>query len=103
MDTQDRYAQGQTQEAMDAAMEIFAQFAGLVGISPDDPAALAVAKRWQEHINMYYYECPDEVFAVVGQFYPTDKDFVEFTDGFAPGTAQFMCDVIAAYCAANKQ
>ena len=85
----------QTEEMND----IFRGFAGLRGTAPASPAAKAQVKRWQDFITAHFYRCTDEVLAGLGQMYTADQRFCGNLDRFGAGTALFMSEAIAAYCA----
>lgn len=91
-----QYSEGQTAQAERAALEIFAQFGAIRHTDPAGEQARALAKKWQAHINKYYYECPDEIMPILGNAYASDESFVQFTDDFGEGTALFMSQAIMA-------
>jgi len=91
----------QDDAVMMAAGEIFAAFASLAAAGADPAAAEAqsLAKRWQDCITENWYPCTKQVLAGLGRMYICDERFQKNLDAYGAGTAQFMHDAIAAYCA----
>ena len=90
------------QDDMLADMDaIFAGFAALRGADPAGAEAQALVRRWQDHITRYHYPCSAEILACLGQMYTADARFTANLDRFGEGTARFMSEAIAAYCAAQ--
>lgn len=79
--------------------EIFAAFAALVGTDPASAEATALVQRWQAHITKNFYECSNEILAGLGLMYTADERFTQNIDQYGEGTAQFICEAIAAFCA----
>jgi hypothetical protein len=52
----------------------------------------------QNHISENYYLCTNEILAGLGQMYVADERFKNNIDKRADGTAEFICEAIAAYC-----
>lgn len=53
----------------------------------------------QHHAGIeIFYDCPPEMYRVLGQMYVQDKRFMEYYDGFKPGLAKFVAEAIAYYC-----
>ncbi|MDD4797680.1 MAG: MerR family transcriptional regulator [Eubacteriales bacterium] len=85
------------------ANAIFQDFAAHRGDDPAGEAVQDVVARWQAHITRYHYACSNEILGCLGQMYVQDARFTDNIDQFGEGTAQLMCDAIAAYCASNTR
>lgn len=87
----------QVNSAMD---ERIAEFADCKrkGFAPDSKEAQSFAKKWQDFITDNYYTCTKEILASLGEMYVADERFLKNIDRHGDGTAQFMCEVIKAYC-----
>ena len=79
---------------------IFGEFAACrqAGESSDSPAAIALAKKLQQHITDNYYTCTKEILMGLGQMYVMDERFTANIDTHGEGTAAFASAAIAAYC-----
>jgi hypothetical protein len=79
---------------------IMAEFAVCMknGEEADSPAAQEMVKQLQDHITQNYYHCTKQILAGLGQMYVADERFKNNIDKHADGTAQFICEAIAAYC-----
>ena len=82
---------------MDRIMAAFA-LAMKNGEMPDSPEAQQLVRTLQDHITRNYYHCTDQILAGLGQMYAADERFRSNIDKHADGTAQFICEAIAAYC-----
>ena len=80
---------------------IFAQFAQAMeqGAAPEDGEAQRLVKKLQEHITQNHYNCTREILFCLGQMYVADERFQQNIDRHAPGTACFVSQAIAGYCA----
>ena len=85
-------------EEMDAVMAEFS-LCMKSGAAPDSAEAQALAKALQDHISANYYLCTKEILAGLGQMYVADERFRANIDKHGDGTAAFIRDTIAAYCA----
>ena len=85
-------------EGMD---HIMAEFALCMknGNAPDSGEAEHLVKQLQNHITQNYYNCTDQILAGLGQMYVADERFQNNIDKHGDGTAEFICEAIAAYCA----
>ena len=91
----------QTQDALAKGMDhIMAEFARCMknGATPDSAEAQDLVKRLQSHITENYYVCTNQILAGLGQMYVADERFQNNIDKHAAGTADFICQAIAAYC-----
>ena len=91
-----RYTPEQEARILAEQEEIFQAFGACT--DPEGEEAMALVKRWQEHITLYHYNCTDGILACLGQMYVNDPKFRESLDKYGPGTAQTMSGAIAAYC-----
>lgn len=85
-------------EEMDAVMAEFS-LCMKSGAAPDSAEAQALAKALQDHISANYYLCTKEILAGLGQMYVADERFRANIDKHGDGTAAFVSEAIAAYCA----
>lgn len=85
-------------EEMDAIMAEFA-LCMKSGAAPDSAEAQALAKALQDHISANYYLCTKEILAGLGQMYVADERFRANIDKHGGGTASFVSEAVAAYCA----
>nr|WP_243108439.1 MerR family transcriptional regulator [Maliibacterium massiliense] len=93
-----RYTKADWQRIKEAQDALFARFAAL---RKGDPAALEAQQltaQWQQHIATYYYDCPIEMLAQLGEMYVGDARFARNLDRYGAGTAAFMRDCIRQYC-----
>lgn len=68
------------------------------GYIADSPEAQTLVKELQNHITKNYYTCTNEILAGLGQMYVADERFKDNIDKHAPGTAEFISQVIKIYC-----
>ena len=61
------------------------------------------ATKLLQAIRTYGFDCSIEVFGHIGKGYVYNPEFKENIDKFAPGTAQYTADVIAAYVRTNAE
>ena len=81
-------------------MGIFAEFGKVKDQSPDSAEAVAVAKKFQNHISEHYYQCTDEILMSLGRMYAGGGDFkTNFDKVGGVGTAEFACKAIEAMIA----
>jgi len=95
----------QKQGELIAAMNgIIAEFALCMrsGGTTDGEQAQALVRSWQAFISEHYYCCTDEILAGLGQMYTADERFRSNIDAHGEGTARFMSEAIAAYCAQKR-
>ena len=69
------------------------------GTPADDPAAMDVAEQHRAHISRWFYDCPVEMHAGLGQMYAADSRFTENIDKAGEGLAEYMSAAIAANAA----
>lgn len=69
---------------------IMAGFGKLVGMAAEDPAVQEQVKAWKDHLQRYYYDCTDEIFAGLAAMYVQDERFMKNIDKHGAGTAQLM-------------
>ena len=80
-------------------------YAGLVelmttGEPADSAAAAALVDRHRAHISRWFYDCPPEIHAGLGQMYALDPRFQENIDTAGQGLAAYLSEAIAARYAA---
>jgi len=68
-------------------------------LAPDGEAAQELVKRWQSYITTNFYNCTKEILSGLGLMYTGDGRFTENIDQNGKGTALFMANAIAIYCA----
>lgn len=95
----DRYTKKDWALITQEANQIFAEFWAIRGEKPDSDQAFALVQKWQKHITKNFYNCTDEILAGLGLMYQHDERFAENIDQAGSGTAAFMSEAIAAYCA----
>ena len=69
------------------------------GTDPEDDAAMDVAEGHRNHIAKWFYDCPREMHAGLGQMYVADVRFRENIDRAGEGLAEYMSAAIAANAA----
>ena len=69
------------------------------GEPSDGPDAKFLAERHRTHITKWFYDCPVEMHAALGQLYITDRRFTENIDSAAKGVAAFMASAFRANAA----
>lgn len=80
-------------------MAIIARFGGLKEHDPAEETVQAQVKKLQEHITENFYTCSDEILLSLGNMYARGGSFTENIDhAGGPGTAEFTCRAIKAYC-----
>lgn len=93
------YTKEKWEEANDAMMAIFAEFAACKssGVSADSVEAQALVAKLQAHITANYYTCTDEILAGLGNMYVADERFKNNIDKYGEGTAEFAAEGIRIY------
>lgn len=66
------------------------------GRAPTDPEVLALAEQHRMQIDRWFYPCPHEMHATLGEMYVADPRFTETYDELAEGLARFVRDAIVA-------
>lgn len=81
-------------QGMDA---VFTRFAACkTGV--DSAEAQALVAELQCYITEHFYRCTDEILYGLGQMYVADERFKKNIDKHGDGTAEFVCNAIAAFC-----
>lgn len=93
---------GQQTAVNEQMEELFRRFADARGGDAAGEAAQTLVAQWQAFVSAHYYQCTNEILVGLGQMYTADERFRTNLDRYGTGTAQFMADAIAAYCAAPK-
>ena len=80
---------------------IFGEFALCMknGAAPEDREAQELVKKLQNHITDNYYTCTNPILSGLGQMYVADERFQNNIDRHGDGTAEFVSQAIARYCA----
>lgn len=80
---------------------ILAEFAACKaqGNVPSSPAAQELVEKLQNYISSNFYTCTKEILAGLGQMYTADERFKTNIDKHGEGTAVFIANAIACYCA----
>ena len=80
---------------------IFGEFALCMknGAAPEDREAQELVKKLQDHITDNYYTCTNPILSGLGQMYVADERFQNNIDRHGDGTAEFVSQAIARYCA----
>lgn len=66
------------------------------GMPADSPETLAAVEAARLLICNWFYDCPRQMHANLGQMYISDARFTETYDKVAVGLAQYVCDATAA-------
>jgi DNA-binding transcriptional MerR regulator len=92
------YGKQDWQRIKDEADGINQRFLRLMAAGTDaaDDAAMDVAEEHRGHITKWFYDCPKEIHAGLGQMYSTDIRFKENIDKAGEGLAEYMSAAIAA-------
>lgn len=80
------------------ADEINERFLALMreGAEPGSERAREVVEAHRRHIGSWFYDCPPEMHAGLGQMYVSDARFTENIDAAGEGLAAYMAAAIAA-------
>ena len=91
----------ETQQKLNVEMmNIFTEFGEIKDLSPDSEAAVALAKKLQDHITEHYYTCTDKILLGLGMMYAGGGDMTTNIDKVGgEGTAAFACEAIKAMIA----
>ena len=93
---------GKNEVDLFAGMEsILAAFAACKaqGNVPSSPAAQELVEKLQNYISNHFYTCTKEILEGLGQMYTADERFKTNIDKHGEGTAVFIANAIACYCA----
>ena len=91
-------------EAMKAEMDrIYQQLLDLMaaGTPATDTAAMDVAEQHRAHITKWFYDCPKQAHAGLGQMYVADARFTGNIDKAGEGLAEYLSAAIAANSVRN--
>ena len=66
------------------------------GIASDSDEAMDVAERHRAHITKWFYDCPEETHAGLGEMYIADARFTANIDKAGDGLAKYMSEAFAA-------
>ena len=92
------YGKAEWQAIKDESEAIYRSFVELIdeGVAAADPKAMDVAEEHRAHISRWFYDCPVETHAGLGQMYVADVRFRENIDKHGDGLAEYMAAAIAA-------
>ena len=93
---------GKNERDLFASMEsVLAEFSACKaqGNVPSSPAAQELVEKLQNYISSNFYTCTKEILAGLGQMYTADERFKTNIDKHGEGTAVFIANAIACYCA----
>ena len=95
---------GKEQEVADGFNKIFFAFAENMtgGLKAASKENMELAKKLQEHLCKYAFDCSDQVFSSIGYGYVQNAEFKNNIDQFGEGTAQYVCDAIQQYISGKK-
>jgi DNA-binding transcriptional MerR regulator len=95
------YGKAEWQAIKDESEGIYGSFAELMadGVAAEDVRAMDVAEQHRAHISRWFYDCPVEMHAGLGQMYVADVRFQENIDKHGQGLAEYMAAAIAANAA----
>ena len=98
------YDKEKWQGVNDGLMIVFAKFANCKqnGCAAASNEAQLLVKQLQDYITENYYTCTREILVGLSQMYVFDDRFKDNIDKCAPGTAEFVREVIEIYCAKVK-
>lgn len=68
-------------------------------LKPESEDAQNLVKRWKDYITFNFYDCTNEILSYLGLMYVEDERFTENIDRNGRGTAEFMSQAIAYFCA----
>lgn len=94
-----QYGKADWQEIQSGMEQMFAQFAAVRDLEPQDARVQTLVKDWQQYITDHMYTCTDEILAGLGQMYVCDERFKANIDRCGEGTAACMSRAIAHYTA----
>ena len=95
------YGKAEWQAIKEESEGIYRAFVALMAedVPPEDPRAMDVAEQHRTHISRWFYDCPVEIHAGLGQMYIADVRFQKNIDKHGEGLAAFMAAAIAANAA----
>jgi DNA-binding transcriptional MerR regulator len=96
-----RYTKGDWARFKAESDAVNADIAALLdeGVATGDARAMDAAERHRLLIEAWFYPCPQELHARLGQMYVADPRFAANYERIRPGMAQYVCDAIAANAA----
>lgn len=96
-----RYTKADWEQIGAEADEINQRFLALLAAKepPESEQAMDLAEAHRAHISKWFYDCPIEMHAGLGQMYVADERFTKNIDKAGDGLAQYMAEAIAANAA----
>lgn len=65
------------------------------GVPASAPQAKALSEEHREHLTRWFYDCPPEMHAKLGEMYVADPRFTATYDAVQPGLAVWIRDAFA--------
>ncbi len=92
------YGKTDWQAIKDESEGIYRSFVALMtdGVPPENARAMDLAEEHRAHISRWFYDCPVEIHAGLGQMYVADARFQKNIDKHGEGLAAYMAAAIAA-------
>src|SRR3954454_17120855 len=85
----------------DEAADVERRFAEALrsGVPADSVPAMDVAEEHRQHISRWFYDCPPQMHAGLGQMYVQDERFTAHYEQVAPGLAGYVSTAVQANAA----
>jgi MerR family transcriptional regulator, thiopeptide resistance regulator len=85
----------------DEAADVERRFAELLrdGVPAESVPATDLAEEHRQHITRWFYDCPPEMHAGLGQMYVEDPRFTAHYEEIAPGLARYVSTAVQANAA----
>ena len=95
------YGPEQWREIKEEAETIVQEMAAArsAGAAPESDAAMALAERYRQHIDRWFYSCGPEMHAALGSMYVADPRFAEYFDRHSEGLSSYVDRAIRANAA----
>ncbi|MHB1315049.1 MAG: MerR family transcriptional regulator [Christensenellales bacterium] len=97
-----RYGKNEWAVILKESGEIMKGFAGHKGEPAGSPALQEFAKKWQDYISRYFYDCTFDILSGLTEMYVADERFTKSIDRYGAGTAQCMREALFYYCEKYK-
>ncbi len=89
-----KYSAKDWEEIKKDADNIYGQFSELMEKNAQKEENNLVAKKWQQHITKYYYDCSDQIMLGLADVYVNDPRFAKNIDKYKEGLAEYMSRAI---------
>ncbi len=99
-----RYTKADWQQVKLESETVTKEFVALMdaGAAPDSPEAIAAADRHHAHLEKWFYDCPPQMYANLGQMWVSDHRFTKNIDKARAGLAAYQCAAVQAWVAAKS-